>query len=113
MGGLEEHNQHFRDESNEEQLLPILFDVPAEGKGEFLTTAQISERLVTYGNIKKPMSIRKLNAILEHHAFKAVRPYVDCKQVRGWLVYKRKQDEIEIKQKELANKSQRHEDILF
>ena len=49
---LEEHNQHFRDESNEEQLLPILFDVPAEGKGEFMTTAQISERLVTYGNIK-------------------------------------------------------------
>jgi hypothetical protein len=110
---LEEHNQHFRDESNEEQLLPILFDVPAEGKGEFMTTAEISDRLATYGGFKKPMSIRKLNAILEHHAFKAVRPYVDGKQVRGWLVYKRKQDEIEIKQKELANKSQRHEDILF
>ena len=28
-------------------------------------------------------------------------------------VYRRKQDEIEIKQKELANKSQRHEDILY
>ena len=54
---LEEHNQHFRDESNEEQLLPILFDVPAEGRGEFMTTAQISERLVTYGNIKKPMAL--------------------------------------------------------
>ena len=38
---LEEHNQHFRDESNEEQLLPILFDVPAEGRGDFMTTAQI------------------------------------------------------------------------
>ena len=110
---LEQHNQHFRDESNEEQLLPILFDVPAEGKGEFMTTAEISDRLATYGGIKKPMSIRKLNAILEHHAFKAVRPYMDGKQVRGWLVYKRKQDEIEIKQQELANKSQRHEDILF
>ena len=113
MEVLEAHNEEFRAQENEEQLLPILFDVPAEGKGEFMTTAEISERLVTYGNIKKPMSIRKLNAILEHHAFKAVRPYVDGKQVRGWLVYKRKQDEIEIKQKELANKSQRHEDILF
>ena len=113
MEVLEAHNEEFRALENEEQLLPILFDVPAEGRGEFMTTAEISDRLATYGGIKKPMSIRKLNAILEHHAFKAVRPYVDGKQVRGWLVYKRKQDEIEIKQKELANKSQRHEDILF
>ena len=113
MEVLEAHNEEFRAQENEEQLLPILFDVPAEGRGEFMTTAEISDRLATYGGIKKPMSIRKLNAILEHHAFKAVRPYMDGKQVRGWLVYKRKQDEIEIKQQELANKSQRHEDILF
>ena len=113
MEVLEAHNEEFRAQENEEQLLPILFDVPAEGRGEFMTTAEISDRLATYGGIKKPMSIRKLNAILEHHAFKAVRPYVDGKQVRGWLVYKRKQDEIETKQQELANKSQRHEDILF
>ena len=113
MEVLEAHNEEFRAQDNEEQLLPILFDVPAEGRGEFMTTAEISDRLATYGGIKKPMSIRKLNAILEHHTFKAVRPYVDGKQVRGWLVYKRKQDEIEIKQKELANKSQRHEDSLF
>ena len=110
---LEAHNEKFRVQENEEELLPILFDKPAEDKGEFMTTAEISDRLATYGGIKKPMSIRKLNAILERHEFKAVRPYVDGKQVRGWLVYRRKQDEIEIKQKELANKSQRHEDILY
>ncbi len=113
MEVLEAHNEEFRALENEEELLPLLFDKPAEGKGEFMTTAEISDRLATYGGIKKPMSIRKLNAILEHHEFKAARPYVDGKQVRGWLVYKRKQDEIEIKQKELANKSQRHEDILY
>ncbi|MBR5327185.1 MAG: hypothetical protein IKV31_01465, partial [Paludibacteraceae bacterium] len=61
---LEQHNQHFRDESNEEQLLPILFDVPAEGRGEFMTTAQISERLVTYGNIKKPMTLSRLGVLM-------------------------------------------------
>ena len=110
---LEEHNEKFRVQENEEELLPILFDKPAEDRGEFMTTAEISDRLATYGGIKKPMSIRKLNAILERHEFKAVRPYVDGKQVRGWLVYRRKQDEIEIKQKELANKSQRQEDILY
>ena len=113
MEVLEAHNEEFRALENEEQLLPILFDIPAEGKGEFMTTAEISDRLATYGGIKKPMSIRKLNAILERHEFRAARPYVDGKQVRGWLVYRRKQDEIEIKQKELANKSQRHEDILY
>ena len=110
---LEQHNEKFRALENEEELLPLLFDKPAEGKGEFMTTAEISDRLVTYGGIKKPMSIRKLNTILERHEFRAARPYVDGKQVRGWLVYRRKQDEIEIKQKELANKSQRHEDILY
>ena len=110
---LEKHNEEFRALENEEELLPILFDKPAEGRGEFMTTAEISDRLATYGGIKKPMSIRKLNAILERHEFRAARPYVDGKQVRGWLVYRRKQDEIEIKQKELANKSQRHEDILY
>ena len=110
---LEHHNEKFRALENEEELLPILFDKPAEGKGEFMTTAEISDRLVTYGGIKRPMSIRKLNTILERYGFKAARPYVDGKQVRGWLVYKRKQDEIEIKQKELANKSQRHEDMLY
>ena len=61
---LEQHNQQFRDESNEEQLLPILFDIPAEGRGEFMTTAQISERLVTYGNIKKPMALSRLGMVL-------------------------------------------------
>ncbi len=34
------------------------------GKGEFTTTAQISERLVTYGNIKKPMSLNRLGIML-------------------------------------------------
>ena len=110
---LEKHNEEFRALENEELLLPILFDIPADGKGEFMTTAEISDKLVSYGGIKKPMNIRKLNAILERHGFNAARPYVDGKQVRGWLVYKRKQDEIEIKQKELANKSQRHEDMLY
>ena len=33
----------FRAQESEEQLLQILFDVPAEGRGEFMTTAQISE----------------------------------------------------------------------
>ena len=89
---LEQHNQHFRDESNEEQLLPILFDVPAEGKGEFLTTAQISERLITYGNIKKPIALSRLGMLLGAHGFQ--KKTIGVQRLRGWLVYQRSMDEI-------------------
>ena len=85
---LEQHNQHFRDE----QLLPILFDVPAEGKGEFLTTAQISERLITYGNIKKPMALSRLGMLLGAHGFQ--KKTIGVQRLRGWLVYQRSMDEI-------------------
>ena len=89
---LEQHNQHFRDESNEEQLLPILFDVPADGKGEFLTTAQISERLITYGSIKKPMALSRLGMLLGAHGFQ--KKTIGVQRLRGWLVYQRSTDEI-------------------
>ena len=91
---LEEHNQHFRDESTEEQLLPILFDVPAESKGEFMTTAQISERLVTYGNIKKPMALSRLGMVLGAAGYQSTRPKIGGRLIRGWLVYQRDTDEI-------------------
>ena len=91
---LEQHNQHFRDETNEEQLLPILFDVPAEGKGEFMTTAQISERLVTYGNIKKPMALSRLGMVLGAAGYQSTRPKIGGRLIRGWLVYQRDTDEI-------------------
>ena len=91
---MEEHNESFRAQDSEEQLLPILFDVPAEGKGEFMTTAQISERLVTFGNIKKPMSITRLGMLLGTAGYKSVRPKVAGRLVRGWLVYQRDTEEI-------------------
>ena len=91
---LEQHNLHFRDESNEEQLLPILFDVPAEGKGEFLTTAQISERLVTYGNIKKPMTLSRLGMVLGAAGYQSIRPKIGGRLIRGWIVYQRDTDEV-------------------
>ena len=91
---LEQHNQHFRDESNEEQLLAILFDIPAEGRGEFMTTAQISERLVTYGNIKQPMALCRLGMVLGKAGFRAVTRNAGSGRARGWIVYQRDNDEI-------------------
>ena len=91
---LEEHNETFRAQDSEEQLLPILFDVPAEGRGEFMTTAQISERLITYGNIKKPMPLNRLGVLLGTDGYKDVRHKIGRVRTRGWLVYQRNNEEI-------------------
>ena len=91
---LEEHNETFRAQESEEQLLPILFDVPAEGRGEFMTTAQISERLVTYGNIKKPMPLNRLGVLLGTAGYRCVSRRIGGIKSRGWLVYQRNSDEI-------------------
>ena len=94
MEVLEAHNEEFRAQENEEQLLPILFDVPAEGKGEFMTTAEISERLVSHGGIKKPMSTKQLGVIMGKKGFQKAQVRISGTCVRGWMVYKRNQDEI-------------------
>ena len=99
---LEQHNEEFRSRAGEEELLPILFDVPAEGKGEFMTTAQISERLVTYGGIKKPMALNQLGKVLGKVGYKSVRRFIGGSQVRGWLVYPRSTDEINANKKLLV-----------
>ena len=91
---LEKHNEEFRAQDNEEQLLPILFDVPAEGKGEFMTTAQISERLVTCGGIKRPMSLNRLAVLLGKAGYQNVQRRINTIKTRGWLIYQRDSDEI-------------------
>ena len=96
---LEQHNEKFRALENEEELLPILFDKPAEGKGEFMTTAEISDRLVTYGGIKRPMSIRQLGMLLGKKGFEKKQVYLSGSTVRGWMIYKRDTDEITLAKK--------------
>lgn len=96
---IEEHNDAFRAQESEEQLLPILFDVPAEGFGEFMTTAQISERLVSYGNIKKPIAVSHLGMLLSKSGYKSVTRGSRNARVRGWIVYQRDSSEIEANKK--------------
>ena len=110
---LEQHNQYFRDESNEEQLLPILFDVPAEGRGEFMTTAQISERLVTYGNIKKPMALSRLGMVLGTAGFRAVTRKAGSGRARGWIVYQRDNDEINALRRLLKDDTSQHDTAIY
>ena len=110
---LEQHNQYFRDESNEEQLLPILFDVPAEGRGEFMTTAQISERLVTYGNIKKPMALSRLGMVLGKAGFRAVTRNAGSGRARGWIVYQRDNNEINALRRLLKDDTSQHDTAIY
>ena len=110
---LEQHNQQFRDESNEEQLLPILFDIPAEGRGEFMTTAQISERLVTYGNIKKPMAIGRLGVLLGQKGYRSVTRGSKQSRIRGWIVYQRDSDEINTLRRLLKDDTSQHDTAIY
>ena len=94
---LEEHNEDFRIQDSEEQLLPILFDIPAEGKGEFMTAAQISERLVSFGNIKSPMHPSRLGVILSKLGFPKKKH--GKMRISGYMVYQLSGDEIEANKK--------------
>ena len=99
---LEQHNQYFRDESNEEQLLDVYFAVPAEGASntKFLTTAEISERLIYYGNIKRPLSLSRLGVLLSQKGFLSIRK--GSPQRRGWIVYERDNEEINAERRILS-----------
>ena len=90
------------DVSQQSKLLPILFDIPAEGRGEFMTTAQISERLVTYGNIKKPISVSRLGMLLGQLGYKNIQRRINAIKARGWIVYQRDSEEINSIKKLLA-----------
>ena len=91
---LEQHNQHFRDTSNEEQLLDVYFAVPPTDatNAKFLTTAEISERLIYYGNIKKPMTLSRLGVLLSQKGFLSVRRGNPSR--RGWIIYERESQEV-------------------
>ena len=82
--------------------MPILFDIPAEGRGEFMTTAQISERLVSYGNIKKPMSMSQLGMLLGRQGYKSVTRGRRNARARGWIVYQRDAEEINANKRLIA-----------
>ena len=89
---LEAHNDDFRAQENEEQLLSVYFDIPAAGYGQFMTTAEISDKLVIKGSIKKPMSMSRLGMVLQQAGFQSKR--VGKTRLRGWIVRERDTEEI-------------------
>ena len=89
---MEAHNDDFRAQENEEQLLAVYFDIPSAGSGSFMTTAEISDKLVIKGSIKKPMSLSKLGMVLQKAGFQGKRVGKAC--TRGWIVRERSAEEI-------------------
>ena len=104
---LEKHNEEYRVQEGEEQLLMLLFDVPAEGRGKFMTTAEISERLVSYGNIKRPIGLRQLGTIFSNKGYTPQRVSLDGIRQRGWMVYERNSDELKALKNMLKGDGQR------
>lgn len=99
---IDSHNQDFREQTNEEQLLMVFFAIPAQNapNAKFLTTAEISEKLISKGNIKNPLSLSRLGVLLSQQGFLSVRRGSPCK--RGWIVYERDSEEINAERKMLA-----------
>ena len=99
---MEQHNEEFRAQENEEELLKVYFAVPAANSmnSKFLTTAEISEKLISAGNIKRPMSLSRLGMILGQHGFIASRQGTPAR--RGWIVYERDSEEINAERKLLS-----------
>ena len=89
---IEAHNDDFRAQENEEQLLAVYFDIPAEGCGQFMTTAEISDKLVTWGNIKKPMPLNRLGMLLKKAGYQ--NKMVGASRTRGWIVRERGMEEV-------------------
>ena len=113
MEVLEAHNEEFRAQENEEELLKVYFAVPASDSmySKFLTTAEISEKLISAGNIKRPMSLSRLGMILGQHGFIASRQGTPAR--RGWIVYERDSEEINAERKLLSKTAIASTDSIY
>ncbi len=113
MEVLEAHNEEFRALENEEELLKVYFAVPASDSmnAKFLTTAEISEKLISAGNIKRPMSLSRLGMILGQHGFIASRQGTPAR--RGWIVYERDSEEINAERKLLSKTAIASSDSVY
>ena len=66
-------------------------DIPRAGEGRFMTTAEISDKLVSWGSIKKPMPLNRLGMLLKKAGY--TQKCLSGK-ARGWLVRERGLEEV-------------------
>ena len=89
-------------ESMEEQLIQVYFAPakPGDATAKFLTLAEISTRLISNGNIRKPLDMRSLGTHMKKHGFVSSRDNSRCH--RGYIVLEKTTAEIEMTRKQLA-----------
>ena len=59
-----------------------------------MTTAEISDKLVIKGSIKRPMPLNRLGMVLQQAGYQSKR--IGKTRIRGWIVYERPLDEVKI-----------------
>ena len=93
--------------------MDVYFAVPAADSvnSKFLTTAEISEKLISAGNIKRPMPLSRLGMVLGQHGFIASRQGTLAR--RGWIVYERDSEEINAERKLLLRTRIASTDSIF
>lgn len=94
MAELEEHNDEYRLLSTEEELVPLLFAVSAEGKGEFMSNSEIQACLMDTFTIKSALDKGRISTILRKMGCESGNIRVGGQKTRGWYVSKRSVDEI-------------------
>ena len=92
---LSKYVEQFADRSPEEELLDVYFDIPKAPGVEtrtvkFLTSSEIQAKLVSYGNLHRPIPLRTLCQVLDNKGFQRMR----SNRKRGYLVVELEATEI-------------------
>ena len=92
---LSKYVEQFADRSPEEELLDVYFDIPKPHGVEtrtvkFLTSSEIQAKLVSYGNIHRPIPLRTLCQMLDNKGYQRMR----SNRKRGYLVVELEATEI-------------------
>ncbi len=98
---VDQHNDEFRAQTNEEQLIHVFMAVPEHNDpdAEFLTTAEISDLLATKGGIKKPLCPSKLGVLMRKAGFQEKR----TSKKRGFIVKRLTDNQIQTNRTQEAN----------
>ena len=91
---LEEHNDEYRLLGTEEELLPLLFTIPADGKGVFMPNEEIRTTLIEAFNLKTPVAVERVSGIMSRMGFTKGNHRINGIKTRGWYVHKLNVDEI-------------------
>ena len=84
------------------QLKSVITATDVNERAAYAYTKERRVRLVTYGNIKKPMALGRLGVLMGSMGYRSVTRGNRQARLRGWIVYQRDTEEIAANKKLLA-----------